>query len=620
MSDDHAANRIGEVWPLYRTNPDYMGAIVGLSENQRAKVDERIARLYGEDRVEQISDEIDRLVKVHNAHKTDDIRRREADLNGTRFTERDIVLITYGDLIVSKNQTPLQALSSFVEVFFKGLISTVHILPFYPYSSDRGFSVTDYREVDPKIGAWEDIANLKSSFNLMFDGVFNHVSSQSRWFQDFLDGVPSEQDAFIDFSRKSAIDEDHLALILRPRTSDLLTEFPTVNGPRFVWTTFSADQIDLNFKSPEVLLTVASILLYYVRMGADIIRLDAITYLWYEIGTSCAHLENTHEVVKLMRDILDAAAPNVALITETNVPHADNITYFGNGHDEAQMVYNFALPPLVLHSFQTERADILAEWASALEPPSEETAFFNFLDSHDGIGLMGARGALSEDQIGEMCDRVRELGGFVSMKNNGDGTESPYELNITWSSALCDPDDEDQTLYLRRFIASRAIALAVKGVPAIYLPSMFGAKNDTEAVGRDGSKRSINRATIHEEILFKTLGDPASPSSEIARRFIDLLEIRVEEPAFHPNALQHILRLDDRIFSVKRISVDGGSEVVCLVNVSGDCFAVPIPPQDIGTGFRYKDLISGRTYEREDQGFLTLEVDPYDVIWLKTDS
>jgi len=149
----------------------------------------------------------------------------------------------------------------------------------------------------------------------------------------------------------------------------------------------------------------------YVRRGADIIRLDAVTYLWAEPGTRCIHLEQTHQIVKLLRDVLDVVAPHVALITETNVPHEENISYFGNGYDEAQMVYNFALPPLVLYTMYKEDATVLSEWASNLEPPSDQTCFFNFLDSHDGIGLLGVKNILPKNQIDFIIEKAKDHDG-----------------------------------------------------------------------------------------------------------------------------------------------------------------------------------------------------------------
>jgi len=535
-----------------------------------------------------------------------------------RFSERDVILITYGDLTRSEDRPPLRTLADFASVFFRGLITTLHILPFFPYSSDRGFSVVDFKKVDPGLGQWKDIATIRESFKLMFDGVFNHVSSESQWFRDFRDGVESEQDTFIVFDSRTAIDEERLGLVLRPRTSDLLTEFSTVDGPRFVWTTFSPDQVDLNFKSQRVLLRILDVLLFYTRMGADLIRLDAITYLWYELGTSCAHLEETHQVVKLFRDVLDIASPEVGLVTETNVPHNDNVTYFGDGSDEAQMVYNFALPPLVLHSFQCGDASTLSRWAATLETPSESTAFFNFLDSHDGIGVMGARGILSEEEISAMADGVRDHGGFVSMKANGDGTESPYELNITWFSAL-NPAGmaEDESLQIRRFLASRAVALALRGVPGIYLPSLFGSKNDVDAVRVEGVKRSINRAAYWERDLFEQFQQPESLIYRVMDGYLELIEARVDEACFHPCAKQEILNLDPRVFAVLREAPDGRARVLALMNVSSDSVTVRAP-RSLFAGWTHATNLLGDESRVFGGATFDAVLEPYDVQWWKS--
>lgn len=600
----------------YRLRPDYSGPGLEPDETLVARIRERLTRLYGAESCDAVYAELLRHMRVHHAHATPEIANEEAKFKPSeRFTERDIVMITYGDLVTSKTRSPLETLGDFAEVFFRGLITTIHILPFFPYSSDRGFAVVSYDEVDPNLGTWDDIAALNRSFKLMFDGVVNHCSAQSSMFQGFLDGDPSYRDHFISFESRDAIPPDALAAILRPRTSDLLTEFDTIDGPRYVWTTFSEDQVDLNFKAPEVMLSIVATLLDYVRRGADIIRLDAITYLWYELGTTCAHLDQTHEVVKLFRDILDVVAPHVALISETNVPHEDNITYFGDGNDEAQLVYNFALPPLALHAFLTSNAETLSGWAAKLETPSDTAMFFNFLDSHDGIGVMGARGILSEDDIQVMCDAVVAGGGQVGMKSNGDGSESPYELNATWLSALGGGNEDGIDTQVSRFIASRAVALAIQGVPAIYLPSMFGSENDIAAVQRDGVRRSINRKTIQEHELFEAFSDPDSIHTRIAKRFIDLIEKRTALPAFHPNAQQQVVNIDPRLFAVVRTPENGDGAVLCVVNVSKEDVDVDATAKQLGViPGRYRNLIDESETELTDSPWHGHFV-PYAVAW-----
>ncbi|MEM6795463.1 MAG: sugar phosphorylase [Acidobacteriota bacterium] len=606
-------------WEPYRLEPDYGSGGVRwrVPAGLEARILEHLKVLYGPDVAAETWTGVERLLKVHHAHKTPEIVAREEAFSGERFTERDVILITYGDLISNDSLPPLRTLANFAEVFFNDLISTIHILPFYPYSSDRGFAVTSYTEVDPNLGTWEDVNHLRRSFRLMFDGVFNHISSQSEWFRKFLACDEEYREYFTSFSSSEAIDNDHLELILRPRTSSLLSEFETLEGPRFVWTTFSRDQVDINFRNPKVLLRIVDILLFYVRQGADLIRRDAITYLWYELGTSCAHLEQTHACIQLMRDVLDAGAPETALITETNVPHVDNVSYFGDGSNEAQMVYNFALPSLVLHTFLSADATVLTRWAAGLEFPSESTTFFNFLDSHDGISLMGCRGILSEEEIEGLCSAARANNGFVSMKANGTGGESPFELNITWYSALCRPEDPDDEVRIDRFIASRAVALALRGVPGIYLPSLIGSENDLEGVFKEqGEKRDINRAELREVELMRYFCDPKSRSCRIYRRLLHLLEARRTLAAFHPASPQTLLDLGPRVFALRRESAEGGP-LYALTSVSGEPIEVQLPAEPVGGVESLYDHVSGGVHRIPPGGLVALTLEPYQVLWLE---
>lgn len=601
----------------YRLEADYTLPLLEVPDALAERMQGRLEFLYGAAAAGAYG-ELERILKVHYAHAPIEIRAAERNFNPrSRFSERDVVLITYGDLIVSNDRNPLQTLADVATAFFRGVITTLHILPFFPYSSDRGFSVVSFEEVDPKLGSWDEIGELESSFKLMFDGVFNHVSSKSYWFQQYLAGDPEVRDFFIGFDSLDDVDPGMLRQVLRPRTTPLLHPFHAIDGMRWVWTTFSADQVDLNFANPKVLLKIIEIMLYYVRRGADLIRLDAVTYLWDQLGTSGAHLAQTHQVVKLLRDVLDTVAPHVALVSETNVPQEDNVSYFGDGTDEAQMVYNFALPPLVLRAIQRGDASTLTDWARALRPPSDCTAFFNLLDSHDGIGVMGAHGILPGDEIQSMCEAVRKHGGFVSYRSDGAGGETPYELNITWFSALNHPGAaEPLSLQVDRFIASRAVALALRGVPGIYLPSLGGHRNDVEAVFREGSARSINRATIDEARLLAAIADPGSPATRISERFLDVLEARVAEPAFHPAAEQTVLDLDRRVFALLR-SPDDGPPVLAVVNLSSAGVPLELDLERIGmTGAEHVDLISRQSIAAP-CGRLAVELAPYQVLWLR---
>ncbi len=599
--------------------PDYTRPLLQITEAQRDRLMGFLTLMYGEDLAQAHYPELERLMRVYHAYKPPAlIESEQTFVPNERFSERDIVLITYGDLLTTPGKPPLKVLAGFLRRFMRGAINTVHILPFFPYSSDRGFSIIDYQEVDPRLGSWDDIAALASEFRLMFDGVFNHASSKSRWFQRFLNGRPGYEDFFVSFSTRDAIHADYLRLILRPRTSDLLTPFRTINGTRYVWTTFSPDQVDLNFRNPAVLLRVVEILLAYVRRGADVIRLDAVTYIWRELGTSCAHLRETHALVQLFRAILDVVAPTVAIITETNVPHADNISYFGDGRNEAQMVYNFALPPLVLHAFHTGSCETLARWARTLEPVSDTATYFNFLSSHDGVGLLGARGLLTEDEIGALVDRAIAHGGFVSYRSNGDGTKSPYELNIAWYSMLNrEGNGESQHLQVSRFLAARAIAFAMQGVPGIYFPTLFGAKNDSDAVLKGAEKRSINRRTYDEGALMRMLDDPDCWVSQVSRRMRRMIRRRTEQPAFHPNASQTVLDVGPEVFALFR-QRPGVQRLVALTNVTAGDVRVRMPVADIGGSSLWRDVLSRARYQAAG-GELSVTLPPYGVAWLAAD-
>jgi len=604
---------------FHRLDPDYKRPLYQLPNKIKARIIKKLRFLYGEQGAEIWFPELERIMSVYYAHKTEHMIAWEKTYKAAeRFSEKDAILITYGDLIRGKREKPLELMVDLCKTYLKDAFNVLHILPFFPYSSDRGFAVLDFKEVDPQLGTWEDILNLKDDFQLMFDGVFNHVSSKSRWFQEFLNQNPDYIDFFTVFSTKEGISPDHLKLITRPRTSEVLTQFKTLYGPRLVWTTFSQDQIDLNYKNPRVLLMMVEILLTYVRRGADIIRLDAVTYLWEELGTSCAHLDQSHVIIKLFRDILDAVAPHVALITETNVMHKDNIRYFGNGRDEAQMVYNFALPPLVLHAFQTANTTTLTQWAKNLGINSDTTTYFNFLDSHDGIGVTAARGILPDEEIEMMALRVLEHGGYISYKDNGDGTMSPYEFNITWYSAINREDaKEEKQISFKRYFASRAIALVIMGVPGIYLHGLLGSRNDAEAVIEQKHTRSINRTTLSKKYLLSALDDPDSNIYQVASGLIRLIRKRIKEKSFHPNAAQRVLSITEKVFAVLRTSRDNSECILAVTNVSNARQELAIDLKQCEIEFdNCIDILTNKTFTAK-EGKLRLILAPYDIVWLK---
>ena len=471
----------------------------------------------------------------------------------------------------------------------------------------------DYRAVNPEFGTWEDISRLSKNFRLMFDAVINHASVGHEWFQGFLKDDPHYRNYFVVVEGNP-----DLSQVVRPRALPLLTTFDTPSGARQVWTTFSADQVDLNFQNPDVLLEIIDTLLFYVSQGAQLIRLDAIAYLWKEIGTPSLHLPQTHRIIQLFRSVLDVVAPHVILITETNVPHVDNISYFGNGTDEAQMVYNFALPPLVLHTLHSENSRALSQWAAGLALPSSQTTFFNFLASHDGIGVNTARGILTEQEVDTLIQRVIEHGGLVSYKHDASGAQIPYEMNVNYFDALSDPNSEEPlSTQVDRFMIAQAIMLALVGVPGIYFHSLFGSRGWRAGVDKTGRNRTINRQKFDLASFERELSDESSLRYQVFQRYAQLLQARAGSSAFHPHGSQEILDYGDKVFAVLRFSPDGGTRVLCLHNISEEPQRVRMQAKEIFGLFAggLIDLITDHRMDDVSNDIVTVQ--PYQSLWLR---
>jgi glucosylglycerate phosphorylase len=604
---------------FYNPEPDYTRPLYEIPPDMRKRMCNRLRFLYGQKRADTYMLELERILRVHHAHKPLEMIEKEKSYDPTeRFSEKDMVLITYGDMVKGPGQTPLSTLFHFINTYHRGAINTLHILPFFPYSSDRGFSVVDFRLVDPKLGTWADIREKKQRYDLMFDAVLNHVSSRSEVFREFLDGNPRHLDFFIAYDSPDDLTPDQRRKIFRPRTSDILTRFDTIRGPKWVWTTFSEDQIDFNFRNVEVLLQVMDSLLFYIRNGADLLRLDAVTYIWAEPGTESVHMPETHEVVKLLRDVVDSVGSGVALLTETNVPHEKNISYFGNGGDEAHMVYNFALPALVLHTFYREDSRVISQWAEGITPPSDTATFFNILDTHDGIGLMGAKEILPGKDIAFIIKTANDRGAYISYKMAEDRSEEPYEINTTWWSAVNDDNDrEGIERKVRRYVASRSIAFVIQGVPGIYVHGFMGTANDHARVEETGVKRDVNRGFIISEEVEQELADPKSKLSLIRLYNGRLCRARVQNRAFHPRGLQKVLHLSPDVFAVVRRSPEEDEHILTVTNVTGRKTRLEVPLSEVGVQKQqWQDLLSDKPWEaRGDALKITLE--PYGVMWLK---
>jgi sucrose phosphorylase len=519
-----------------------------------------------------------------------------------RMSERDAFLISYADSIRRDDEAPLRTLRRWLEGPLAGTVSTVHVLPFYPWSSDDGFAVRDYHAVAPEYGDWEDVNAIAAGHRLMVDAVVNHASAQGDWFAGFLRDEAPQRDWF----RTEAPDAD-VRGIVRPRTTPLLTPFDTASGRRWAWTTFGPDQVDLDYRQPGLLLEVVDVLLTYVAHGAEVLRMDAVTYLWKELGTPSVHHPKTHALLRLMRAVLEVAAPWVVLLTETNVPHAENVAYFGQGDDEAQMVYNFALPPLLLHTIASGDASVLRDWAGTLRTPSPSTWFLNFLASHDGIGVRPVEALLPRAAVDALVQRTLALGGAVGRKRDADGGESPYELNVNYFDALRSPGvEEPLPRQVARFAAAHAVAMALPGVPALYVHSLLGSVGSPELAARRGVPRAINRAKLDEHVLQRELADEDGRRARVLAALQRLASVRRAQTAFHPAAPSEILDASGGVFALRR--GDDVHRIVAVHELAGEAAEVRLATGGV-------DLLSGRPVEAG-----TVRLEPYQVLWVREDA
>lgn len=523
------------------------------------------------------------------------------------WSESDIILITYGDSIISQKQPPLKTLKTFLDSYLKSTINSVHILPFFPYSSDDGFSVIDYSSVNESLGTWQDITQISEQYQLMSDLVINHCSSRSAWFDNFIKGEGVGHDFFF-----TAHPDDDLSEVVRPRTSPLLKEVETGQGKKFVWCTFSHDQVDFDFRNPEVLKTFASIIRQYLDNGVKIFRFDAIAFLWKVVGSKSINLPQTHEVVRLLRTLIEAAEPHAIIITETNIPNTQNLTYFGNAN-EAHGIYNFSLPPLLLNTLLTGNCLYLKRWLMSMPPAQDGTLYFNFIASHDGIGLRPAEGLLSDAELDSLIHTVENFGGKISWRSTENGEQKAYEMNIALYDALQGTVDGKDQWNFERFICAHAIMFGLEGIPGIYIHSMLGTQNDTKKLANTHHNRSINRHRWQEDILELALANKNLHHHKVLSTLKTLLDIRIKQPAFHPNATQFTLHLGLQLFGFWRQSLNRKQSIFCVSNISNQPVVLPLSELNLIITKSWYELISQREITELSQ---EMTLAPYQTVWI----
>ena len=582
----------------------------GLHAQLVEKVEHHLQVIYHDIDLAVTSEQLcQRLIGAMRLDKPEALQQPLAHHN--HWDQREIVLITYGDSVEQAQEKPLSTLHTFLQAHCADVINSVHILPFFPYSSDDGFSVIDYSSVNESLGDWSDIQKIATDYRLMSDLVINHCSARSVWFDNFIKGSGVGSDFFF-----TALPTDDLSKVVRPRTSDLLREVETASGTKYVWCTFSHDQVDFDFRNPDVLLTFISIIRQYLDSGVRLFRLDAVAFLWKQPGTTCINLEQTHEAVRLIRTLIEHAQPDAVIITETNIPNRENLTYFGNAN-EAHAIYNFSLPPLLVNSLITGNCRYLKSWMMSMPPAQNGTTYFNFIASHDGIGLRPAEGLLDEKELNTLLNTMQTFGGRVSWRASANGEQKPYEINIALFDALQGTVKGPDKWGLDRFICAHAIMLGLEGIPGIYIHSMLGTSNDYEKVKNTSHNRSINRHRWHYPSLERQLADPHSQHQKVLKRMQQLLAIRIKQAAFHPNATQFTLQLGDQLFGFWRQSMDRRQSIFCISNVSDQPQEVRLSDINLIGTDQWIDLITGDPIFLSD---LSLTLVPYQTVWITNEA
>ncbi|GAB2191648.1 alpha-amylase family glycosyl hydrolase [Sessilibacter sp. MAH1] len=523
------------------------------------------------------------------------------------WSQKDTILITYGDSLKREGERPLNTLNEFLLKYCQDFLSSVHILPFFPYSSDDGFAVIDFSTVNESLGDWTDIEKIVEHFKVMADLVINHCSSRSLWFENFKLGRDPGKDYFIEVDPKEDIEG-----IVRPRTSPLLRETQTSEGIKHVWCTFSHDQVDLNFENIQVLKEFVSIVRLYLDYGVRIFRLDAVAFLWKKLGTSCINLEETHEVIRLFRTLIEHSCEHAVIITETNIPNRENLTYFGNAN-EAHCIYNFSLPPLLVNTLITGNCKYLKQWMMSMPPAQNGTAYFNFIASHDGIGLRPAEGLLKDEELNTLINTMQTFGGRVSWRSVNGSVHKAYEINIALIDALQGTTKGPDKWGIDRFVCAHAIMLSLEGIPGIYIHSLLGTGNDYEKLKHTNHNRSINRHQWDYDALVDHLSNEWSQHAQIFQRLKALIQLRGKQPAFHPNATQFTLHFGEQLFGFWRQSIDRRQSIFCISNISDEVMTLSLSDINLIGTDEWKDLISNQVFHSIEE---QIQVQPYQTLWI----
>ncbi len=572
----------------------------------RLKIYKLLETIYSDNTTEEINFISNQLLQI-----LDDFSEKSAYeeiSNKERWNESHSVLITYADSIYKNGEATLITLRDLLSNYFGSLSKVVHILPFLKSTSDGGFAVSSYETLEEKFGSWDDLKSISKNHDLMADLVLNHVSSSHPWVQEF---IKSQEPGISNvFSPDQNLDWSN---VVRPRSSSLFSQINTEDGLKQVWTTFGPDQIDLNWHNPKMNLEFLNLIITYLSNGIKWFRLDAVGFIWKESGTTCLHLPKAHSIVKILRVLLNTLLDDGVLITETNVPQKENLSYL-IPEDEAHMAYNFPLPPLLLEAIITSKADILNSWIFNWPKLPNETTLFNFTASHDGVGLRALEGLMNEQRIKDLLINCEKRGGLVSHRRLSNGEDKPYELNISWWSAMEDSGRDSNRYQFERFILTQLLVMALKGVPAFYLPALLASENDIKSFSMTGQRRDLNREKFKSDNLLSVLNNLESNANKNLKYLRHAMDVRSNLKQFHPSSEMKCLsngRSD--IVVIKRSK--GTESIFAIHNMTENKINYQLNDNDlpkiIDNDLNTQDFLTSTKYN-----WKNISLDPFQVIWL----
>lgn len=456
--------------------------------------------------------------------------------------KNQVQLITYPDSLGGN----LKELNQILKEELGDKIGGVHILPFNPSSGDRGFSPLTYFKVDPRFGDWKDIEKISQNYELMADLILNHISRESKMFQNYLQqGDKSKYKDYFISAKKFCGDEEKngskglikilkrfwrwfkrwdrifhfrgvssLALkkVYRPRKGNPFRLF-TLAGGKVValWCTFSRDQVDLNLDNQEVRKMITKAMTNLKKHGVGLLRLDAVGYAIKKKNTSCFMIPETYQFISYLsrkaheRDLMIVPEVRCHYSWQLNLAEQENVDY----------VYDFCLPALVLYSLYEKDFSKLRDWLW-IRPHNQVTT----LDTHDGIGIIDVEGFLGDKETENLIKNICACGGETVCQATGESSENVdnYQINTTYFSAL----GEDKKYYL----IARAIQFFTPGIPQVYYVGWLVGRNDREKLEETGAGRDLNRHNYTRAEIKK------ERKRKVVKRLEELMDFRSNYPAF----------------------------------------------------------------------------------------